>query len=306
MTDRTDDTNGEGFDPRVSTGAYALDALTAAETAEFEQAIRSSSSLREESDELRETASLIGLSVTPVDPSPELKRELMAKLLLTPQLPALPTQVSRSESSGSETATDARADLPEITPAARADEGLPTAVGQSAPVEARSAGGAENRARLRWFARPTTLVAAVAAAAALFVGGGFVGSALVNSTSTTDVADSSASELARITAASDVQRASVPVAGGGDATVVWSNELGRSAVLAEGLPELPEGKVYEAWYIDSKGPVAAGTFTAAESGTSWHVLEGTMSAGDTVGVTVEPAGGSQQPTTEPIFAVESA
>ncbi|MBF4571313.1 anti-sigma factor [Herbiconiux sp. VKM Ac-1786] len=301
MTDRTDDTSGEGFDPRVSTGAYALDALTAAETAEFERAVRSSASLREESDELRETAALIGLSVAPVDPSPELKRELMAKLLLTPQLPALPTESSRSE-----TATDARADLPEMTPAARADEGLPTAVGQSAPVEARSAGGAENRARLRWFARPTTLVAAVAAAAALFVGGGFVGSALVNSSTTTDVADSSASELARITAASDVQRASVPVAGGGDATVVWSNELGRSAVLAEGLPELPEGKVYEAWYIDAKGPVAAGTFTAAESGTSWHVLEGTMSAGDTVGVTVEPAGGSQQPTTEPIFAVESA
>ncbi|MCS5714746.1 anti-sigma factor [Herbiconiux sp. CPCC 205716] len=301
MTDRTDDTNGEGFDPRVSTGAYALDALSAAETAEFEQAVRTSASLREETDELRETAALIGLSVTPVEPSPELKRELMAKLLLTPQLPALPTRTAEAE-----TVADARAALPDITPAAPSDEGLPTAVGQAAPVEARPAGGAENRARLRWFARPTTLVAAVAAAAALFVGGGFVGSALVNGTSTSDVADSSAGELARITAASDVQRASVPVAGGGNATVVWSNELGRSAVLAEGLPELPEGKVYEAWYIDSKGPVAAGTFSAASAGTSWHVLEGTMSAGDVVGVTVEPAGGSQQPTTEPIFAVQSA
>ncbi|MDO9396305.1 MAG: anti-sigma factor, partial [Herbiconiux sp.] len=109
-----------------------------------------------------------------------------------------------------------------------------------------------------------------------------------------------------LTAAADAQRQSVELSDGAVATVMWSNELGRSAVLADGLSALPDGKVYEAWYIDGEGAVPAGTFTAAASGTSWHVLDGAMKAGDTVGVTVEPAGGSTAPTSDPILVVQSA
>ncbi|MGD8192882.1 anti-sigma factor [Herbiconiux sp. P18] len=275
---------GDDFDARLLTGSFALDALSAEEASALESLLGSSDSLREETDELVETAALLGLSIAPIEPSARLKSELMAKLSLTPQLPALPQQIPDAPAAAEPVAAEPAA----AEPAAAAPS------------------SAETRARARWFARPAGALAAVAAAAALFVGGGFVGSAIVNGTGSSNVADSSAAELARITAAADVQRASVDVAGGGTATVVWSNELGRSAVLAEDLPELPEGKVYEAWYIDSKGPVPAGTFDAAASGTSWHVLDGSLTAGDVVGVTVEPAGGSQQPTTEPIFAVQSA
>lgn len=293
-------TGGEQFDARLLTGAYALDSLTESEASAFRRALGSSESLADETAELSETAALLGLATTPVEPSVRLKSELMAKLSLTPQLPAEPRAASEASADTGETvqtAPDAPAPVPlNTTPDSESDV-LPTAVGESR---------AEQRAHVRWFARPVALVAGVAAAAALFIGGGFVGTAIMSGTGTSDVADSSATELARITAAPDVQRASVDVTGGGTATVVWSHELARSAVLAENLPELPDGKVYEAWYIDAKGPVAAGTFSAADSGTSWHVLEGSMTEGDIVGVTVEPAGGSQQPTTEPIFAVESA
>jgi anti-sigma-K factor RskA len=63
--------------------------------------------------------------------------------------------------------------------------------------------------------------------------------------------------------------------------------------------------VYELWYIDSSGARAAGTFTT-DGGRTITVLQGTMAAGDTVGVTVEPAGGSVKPSTDPVIVIASA
>ena len=76
--------------------------------------------------------------------------------------------------------------------------------------------------------------------------------------------------------------------------------------MIDDLDQLPDGKTYQLWYIGEAGPIAAGTFEAADSGVSWRVLDGQMSGDDVVGVTIEPAGGSEQPTTEPIVAFESA
>ena len=166
-------------------------------------------------------------------------------------------------------------------------------------------GRAEARARTRWLTKPTGILVAAVAAVALFIGGGVVGGILTTVNAPSAV-DASAAALANILAADDAQRASAPVETGGTATLVWSNTLGQSAVLVDGLPELPDGKVYEAWYIDASGAASAGTFAPVEAGTTWHVLDGTMSAGDAVGVTVEPSGGSEQPTTTPILVLQSA
>jgi anti-sigma-K factor RskA len=282
MSDRRDD-----IDPRELTGAYALDAVDTHERDAFEQAAGRSETLQAEGDELRETALLLALSVDPVVPSERLKIDLMAKIASTPQL--APTPDLAADDAG-EPAESRHA---ETEPA----EALPVAA---------SATPAELKASRRWFAGPIGLVAGVAAAAALFIGGGFVGGALTDGSGAPVIIDASATELAEITAASDSQRATVDLDGGTTATLVWSEELGRSAVVTDGLEPLPDDKVYEAWYIDSEGAVPAGTFTAAGAGTAWHVLEGTMAAGATVGVTVEPAGGSPSPTTDPVIVVESA
>ncbi|MCS5721119.1 anti-sigma factor [Herbiconiux sp. CPCC 203407] len=280
MSDRRDDN-----DPRELTGAYALDAVDTGEREAFERAAGRSENLQAEADELRETALLLALSADPVAPSERLKIDLMAKIASTPQ--EMPT---RSESRPAESApVDPQ---PQV---AQSAEALPLAA-SSTP--------AELKASRRWFSGPIGLVAGVAAAAALFIGGGFVGGAL--SPDAPVVIDASATELAEITAASDSQRTTVELDGGTTATLVWSEELGRSAVVTDGLEPLPDDKVYEAWYIDSEGAVPAGTFTASGAGTAWHVLEGTMAAGATVGVTVEPAGGSETPTTDPVIVVESA
>ncbi|WP_440710052.1 anti-sigma factor [Herbiconiux sp. YIM B11900] len=290
MTGPHDDQN----DPRLLTGAYALDAVSSEDAEAFERAAARSDVLREEADELAATASLLGLAADPVTPSERMKAELMAKLAITPQLPAVE----------STTVQDARASAPETVvadaPAAPAADATVT------ELAAPASGAAEQRARVRWFARPVGLLTAVAAAAALFVGGGFVGSAIINSTTNSTTIDASAAQLAAITAADDVQRETVQVTDGGTATLVWSNDLGRSAVLVDGLAGLPDGKVYEAWYINAGGAIPAGTFTASADGTTWHVLDGALTSGDAIGVTVEPAGGSTAPTTDPILVVQSA
>ncbi|MFB2582513.1 anti-sigma factor domain-containing protein [Herbiconiux sp. P15] len=286
MNDRRD-----AIDPRELTGAYALDAVDADERAAVERATNAAGSLQTEADELRETALVLALSAPPVQPSERLKADLMVKIAMTPQLPAeKPTATSTTP-----------AEMPvveqETVPAPVDDAHRDVSV---APV----ATAAEAKARRRWFAGPVGLVAGVAAAAALFVGGGVVGGSL-SGPGTPTVSEASATQLAEISAASDAQRTTVELEGGATATLVWSDELGRSAVVADGLPALPDDKVYEAWYIDAEGAVPAGTFTAG-SGTAWHVLDGTMAEGVTVGVTVEPAGGSESPTTDPVIVVESA
>lgn len=247
-------------------------------------------------NEFSETAAQLGLATTPVQPPASLRDELMARIALTPQLPA----VGGIEADGGADAVTA-ASPTLLLPAAPAPDATAAEVAPVAPGVREEPGPAERRASARW-RRPVGALLAVAAASALFFGGLAIGT-LSDSTPASN--PSQAEELAAIAAAPDSQRAAAEVAGGGTATLVWSGELGRSALLADGLAPLPEGQTYQLWYIGEEGPVSAGTFEASSKGTTWHVLEGEMSAGDTVGVTVEPSGGSDAPTSDPIVAIAS-
>jgi anti-sigma-K factor RskA len=78
-----------------------------------------------------------------------------------------------------------------------------------------------------------------------------------------------------------------------------SDTAGNVTLYAD-LAPAPPGKTYQAWVIGSSGAIPAGTF----SGGGTVVLHLTAQArpGDKIAVTVEPAGGSKQPTTQPIGA----
>ena len=119
-------------------------------------------------------------------------------------------------------------------------------------------------------------------------------------------ASQQADALAAINAAPDSQRAEAKVSTGGTATLVWSAQLGRSALISTGLKSLPSDKTYELWYINSAGKAMSAGLFEADGSRTISVLTGKMTAGDTVGVTVEPAGGSTQTTTKPIVAIASA
>ena len=259
--------------------AYALNALSPKERAEFEEKARQSEATGNEVIDMSETAALLGLAVVPVQPSADLKASIMAKLASTPQLPRESVAADVS---------------PQPAGAAAVPEASAAPAGSPGPVEAK--------ARTRWFTRPTGVLAAAAVAAALFVGGTLVGQSIVRNDF--DVAQATA--LAQLQTADDAQQATADVSGGGEATLIWSLMQGRSVVMIDGLRPLPEEETYQLWYIGESGPIPAGTFDVAESGVSWRVLDGAMSAGDTVGVTVEPEGGSEKPTTDPVVAIPSA
>jgi len=79
---------------------------------------------------------------------------------------------------------------------------------------------------------------------------------------------------------------------------------GQAVLVVDGLEEAPAGKTYELWIVpggDIAAASPAGLFPG-EDGTEIVGLEGTLTAGDVVAVTVEDAGGVDAPTTQPIVA----
>jgi anti-sigma-K factor RskA len=259
-------------------GAYVLNALDKNEREDFEAFMAESPELRNEVTELTDTSVLLGLAVEPVTPSADLKANIMSMLASTPQLPREVAPVRTLHA----------------VPSVQDAQAQPNEQPADYPSELNG------KARARWFNRPVVALVSAAAAVAIIIGGGGV---LVNSINDNGRISQQASALASINAAPDVQRSVATVSTGGKATLVWSEKVGKSALLTTGLDALPSGKTYELWYIDSSGkPTSAGLL----DGSSWKVLSGTMSAGDTIGVTVEPAGGSDAPTTKPIVAIATA
>ena len=78
-----------------------------------------------------------------------------------------------------------------------------------------------------------------------------------------------------------------------------------AVLYAWGLRPLPEGHVYQAWFTGSDGKRASGGLFGAQDEDSFTiaVLWAPSSLGDydQLGVTVEPTGGSQQPSGPPVL-----
>jgi anti-sigma-K factor RskA len=255
----------------AGSGSYVLNAMDENERKDFETQLAGSEDLRNEVTELTDTAVLLGMAVEPIAPSPALKQNIMARLSQTPQLER-------------EAATSA--------PVLHA---LP-------PLAAESTRETHPKAQARWYTRPVLGLVAAAAAVVLIVGGVIGTNFAIQGAQSSQQADA----LAAINTASDVQRAEAPVSTGGKVTLVWSLSQKRSAIIGTGLKVLPNGKTYELWYIDTSGkPAPAGLFESNGKNTL-QVLSGHMKKGDTVGVTVEPSGGSKAPTTKPVVAIASA
>jgi anti-sigma-K factor RskA len=296
----TNPTHGTTPAPRSSpdlglnSGAYVLNALSPSEAHEFQSHLAESETTRNEVTEMSDTAVLLGLAVTPVQPSAGLKANLMSQIASMPQLPRDVAPIRSLPQRSAETVA------PVASESAPAEMTTPTAT-ESAP-QALSATSAKTSAR--WFNRPIIALTSVAAAVALIIGAGAVTSLMGNDPG---IEQQQADALAAITSAEDMQRTAAEVSTGGTATLVWSEELGSSAMIVDGVAELPEGSTYELWYIDAAGTATpAGLFNVSDSDRTLAVLEGKMDVGDTVGVTVEPEGGSSAPTTAPIVAIASA
>jgi anti-sigma-K factor RskA len=154
-----------------------------------------------------------------------------------------------------------------------------------------------NVVRGPWFRRPVAALLGVAAMAVFAVGGTAIALQVTREPSVVE----------QITAAADYERVVGDVTGGGSVTAVWSASLERAALLVEDVDVLPADRTYQAWLIDDGGHAEpAGTFSASGEGTVSVPILGKLDPGDSIGVTIEPAGGSTSPTTTPIVVIATA
>ena len=84
---------------------------------------------------------------------------------------------------------------------------------------------------------------------------------------------------------------------------VFVNKSMGVLLIANNLPKAPAGKAYEMWIIPKGGkPKAAGMFHAAPNGSAMHMMHEAIAPDSLVAVTIEPEAGSDQPTSQPLFA----
>ncbi|MGH8773825.1 MAG: anti-sigma factor [Jiangellaceae bacterium] len=110
-------------------------------------------------------------------------------------------------------------------------------------------------------------------------------------------------QVAALLAAPDVENAVGDVAGGGLASVVASEERGEVLLLTQDLPELDADSTYQMWLIGD-AIASAGVLDVPSDGDLSFLTDGDLGGVTTIALSVEPEGGSEQPTTTPIFAGE--
>ncbi|HET6352940.1 anti-sigma factor [Streptomyces sp.] len=109
-------------------------------------------------------------------------------------------------------------------------------------------------------------------------------------------------ELASVLAAPDARVSSAKLPDGARGTVVVSQSENKAAFLTSGLPRPPQGKVYQLWFSEGGKFRSAGLMDPVVTNNA-VLMDGPLDAASGMGITVEPAGGSAQPTTDPLALV---
>ncbi|KOU59726.1 anti-sigma factor domain-containing protein [Streptomyces sp. NPDC060334] len=91
-------------------------------------------------------------------------------------------------------------------------------------------------------------------------------------------------------------------ASGAKGTVVVSAERNRAAFVGSGMAPAPAGKTYQLWFADGPGMRPAGLL----GGDGSTLMTGPVGRATAVGVTLEPAGGSPRPTSDPVMLMSLA
>lgn len=273
-------------DVHTLAGGYALDALDANEVAAFEAHLRECAACAVEVAGLRETAAVLGFAVATPAPS-AMRARVMAQIARTPQLPPeissepqLPAEVSPG---------------PQPRERDESKESGPTAGEGRAPhrIPGRRRSSALNRAF------------ALAAALAVLLTGG-LGALGWQRAHTAEEARQQLAQAVSIASDPSAQRQTASVTGGGQVVVVVSD--GGAAVLADGLADPGDGKIYQLWinHPGEQNMRSAGLGPAGQAASSnWARLVEGMKPGDAFALSIEPEGGSQAPTTDPVVLVNT-
>ena len=130
----------------------------------------------------------------------------------------------------------------------------------------------------------------LAAAASLVVGLGALGVGLSLRTTPTP------STAEQVFAAPDVRTVSGQIPGGGTATVVFSRDQDSGVLVMNNVPDPQPGTVYQMWLVDGDGAQSVGMMDAEAVEPSTTAMIPDLGSSSALAFTVEPAGGSSQPT----------
>ena len=118
-------------------------------------------------------------------------------------------------------------------------------------------------------------------------------------------AQASNQTIASVLSASDarIQLSSSPT--GGTVTAVISRRDREAVITAAGMPTPSDAKVYQLWVISPAGARSVGLLPGSSARATSPVLADDVQPGDQLAITVEPAGGTKQPTTIPIVEIHT-
>ena len=243
-------------------------------------------------DELdSETAALLGASLQPVGPPAAIRASLLEAIAREPQT----ERADQTDGTAEEEAGD--------RDAVGGSNGGSGSDGDSVDSEVLSL-DAHRRRRSAW---RTGLLRAAAAVVLLGVGIG-VGRWSVRG-AVDEAMDSMASSMAstqhyaHLNQAQDVQRVTDTMPDGHVATLTWSRDMSMTALtLPAAMKESASGRSLQVWLKEGKTTTSLGVYDPRD-GAGFSFLDVMPKPGQQIVITMEPAGGSAQPTTPPLVTL---
>ncbi len=255
-----------------ATGSYVLNALDPSELDEFEAHLAVCPTCSREVVEFCETAADLSLLSSAAPPA-ALKGSIMSAIsgvrVLPPEAPPVAAEPE-----------------PEVRP-------VPA---EPAPRRAASVVPVDELALRRQ--RRATRVLSLAVAAAMVVALS-LGAWAFNVTQQRDAQIAAASAETALLNAPDVKTYPVALTNGGQATFVASKSVNKAFVTSGNLPPLGSDQTYQIWTLRSGAPTRDNTLAGGNAAKRW--FSGDIASADQLAISIEPAGGSDRPTTANIL-----
>jgi anti-sigma-K factor RskA len=118
-------------------------------------------------------------------------------------------------------------------------------------------------------------------------------------------AQANSQTIASVLAASDARIELGSSTVGGTVTAVISKHDREAVVTASGMPTPSDARVYQLWVMNGTNARSVGLLPGSSAGATSPVLAGDVQPGDQLAITIEPAGGTKQPTTNPIAKIRT-
>ena len=245
-------------------------------------------------DELdSETAALLGVSLRPVGPPAAIRASLLETIAREPQT----ERADRADHTAEEEAGDRDA----VGGSNSGSDG--DGDGDTVDSEVLSL-DAHRRRRSAW---RTGLMRAAAAVVLVGVGIGVgrwsVRGAVDEAMDSMATSMASTQHYAHLNQAQDVQRVTDTMPDGHVATLTWSRDMSMTALtLPAAMKESAGGRSLQVWLKEGKTTTSLGVYDPRD-GAGFSFLDVMPKPGQQIVITMEPAGGSAQPTTPPLVTL---